>query len=125
MILSQVLESVDLTTAHTILTLLGAAVCLYVMALTSYENEDINDPTLVRWGRRIGMGSISLALLWSLNYSMVKQWQPWPPELALIAALIFVFTNRAFAIHCKIRREGRNHLPSERSRLSTHVRAGR
>jgi cell division protein FtsW (lipid II flippase) len=114
--LDQALERLDLTTLHTVLTLVGALMALYVMQLTSHEREDDVDPSWLRWVRRGGLGAIALALLWSLNYSETKSWQPWPPEIALIIAIILTLIVRAAAIHARIWREG-----SRRRRSSTPV----
>lgn len=104
MSIDRLLESVDLTSVHTFLTIAGMLLALFVMQQTGHGNEDRDDPPLVRWGHRVSLGSIALALLWSLSYSMTKNWQPWPPELALIMATIAVLSFRALAIHFHIRR---------------------
>jgi hypothetical protein len=104
--LSQALERFDLTQIHTALTLIGAGLALYVMQLTSHEHEDISDPAWLRWCRRLYLGGIALALLWSLSYSETKSWQPWPPEIGLILAVIGMLVVRAVAIHTRVWREG-------------------
>lgn len=104
--ISQVIDRMDLTTVHTILTLVGAFLALYVMQLISFEHEDIVDPAWLRWFRRIYLGGGALALLWSLDYSETKSWQPWPPEVGLILAWIGMLVGKAAAIHARIRREG-------------------
>lgn len=115
MSIDQVLEGHDLSTLHTILTLLGFGLTLYVMQLTSHENEDISDPPWLRWGRRMALGLVALALLWSLSYSETKRWQPWPPEMMLVLGVIGIMAVRAVAIHLRIRREGRRRFPVELS----------
>lgn len=101
------LETTDLTSSHTILALFGAGLSVYVMALTSYEREDINDPVWLQWFRRLYLGMGALALLWSISYSTTKGWQPWPPEVCLILAWISMLSGRTAAIHIRIWREGR------------------
>lgn len=106
------LEGLDLTTVHTILTIAGMFLAVYVMQLTSHVNEDHNDPLVLRWGRRASLASVALALLWSLSYSQTKGWQPWPPELALVVSVIAILGVRAIAIHARMRRDGiRRALP--------------
>lgn len=107
------LEGLDLTTLHTILTIAGMFLAVYVMQLTSHVNEDHADPPTVRWFNRASLAGIGLALLWSLSYSQTKNWQPWPPEIALILAVIIMLGARAIAIHARIRRVGiRRALPT-------------
>lgn len=103
--LAQTLDRLDLTTAHTVLALLGAGLALYVMQLTSHVEEDRVDPVWLQWGRRLCLAAIALALLWSLSFSVTHSWQPWPPELALIIALNAIFIVRATAIHLRLRRD--------------------
>lgn len=106
MSIDRFLEAADLTSVHTFLTIAGALLALFVMNQTSHLDEDKDDPFVVRWGNRISMGGIALALLWSLSYSQTKNWQPWPPELALIVGVIAWLAFRALAIHFHLRREG-------------------
>jgi len=111
--IDRLLESFDLTVIHTILTIAGMLLAIYVMQLTSYVNEDFKDPWHIRWSRRASLAFIALALLWSLSYSQTKSWQPWPPEVALIMAIIMMMAVRAFAIHARLRRDGlRRALPT-------------
>lgn len=108
MSIDQVIEGRDLSTLHSLLTLIGAGLAIYVMQLTSHEHEDAVDPAWIRWGRRFVLGCIALAFLWSLNYAQTKSWQPWPPEIMLVLAVIGQLAVRAAAIHLRIRREGSN-----------------
>lgn len=104
--LSQALEHLDLTGIHTAVALIGTGLSLYVMALTSHEKEDINDPLWLQWFRRVYLGTGALTLLWSLSYSTSKGWQPWPPEIGLMLAWIGMLVGRTAAIHLRIAREG-------------------
>jgi len=116
--IDRLLESSDLTTLHTILTIAGMFLAVYVMQLTSYVNEDHRDSVTLRWGRRASLMFIALAFLWSLSYSQTKGWQPWPPEVALILAIITMMAVRAIAIHARIRRDGvRRALPHAAVRI--------
>lgn len=111
--IDRLLEGADLTAAHTLLTIAGMLLAVYTMQLTSHVNEDHDDPWALRWGRRVSLAGIALALLWSLYYSQDKGWQPWPPYLALIVAVIAMLSVRVIAIHARIRRDGiRRALPT-------------
>jgi hypothetical protein len=100
-------EVADLQRCHLILALSGAILSVYVMSLTSYEQEDRVDPKWLQWTRRVGHAMTALALLWSVNYMESHQWQPWPPLLLLILSVNITMAVRAIAIHCRIWREGR------------------
>lgn len=100
------LEGIDLTYVHTVLCLFGALLAVYLMQLTSHEAEDGVDPPLLRWLRRLSLAAVALALLCSVLYSDARGWQPWPPHLALIVAVIMVLGIRTLAIRARIRRDG-------------------
>lgn len=104
--IDRLLEGFDLTAVHTFLTIAGMLLAVYLMQLTSSVDEDHDDPWILKWARRASLASIALALLWSLSYSQTKSWQPWPPEVALILAIIGMMGVRAIAIHARIRRQG-------------------
>jgi hypothetical protein len=104
--IGQALEGVDLIRAHTLLTLVGAMLAVYVMSLTSYEHEDAKDPTWLRWARRSVLAMMAWSFLWSLSYSETKNWQPWPPEILMLLSMIGYLGVRASAIHARIWREG-------------------
>lgn len=104
--IDRLLEGVDLSAVHTILTLAGMFLAVYLMQLTSHADEDHDDPPALKWCRRAALAAIALALLWSLSYSQTKSWQPWPPEIALIFAIIAMMGVRAVAIHARMRRQG-------------------
>ena len=121
--LTQILDRLDLFSIHAVLTLAGALMAIYVMQLTSHEHEDNVDPPVIRWIRRVAYGAITLSLLWSLNYSEAKSWQPWPPEIALIVSVILILVVRAAAIHARIRREGhRRDSPASSNSVLNRIR---
>jgi hypothetical protein len=113
----KVLEGIDWMTVHVFLSFFAGTLALYVMGLTGYVHEDAADPYWVQWLRRIGLGGLSLSLLWSVNYSQTNMWQPWPPDLALIFALIVILTVRVIGIHSRIWRETHHILPRPRSKI--------
>jgi len=100
------LENFDLSGVHTALTLLGAALAIYVMALTGYEHEDEHDPVWLQWARRLVLVAMAWSCLWSLSFSESRNWQPWPPDLMMLMAMIGYLGVRASAIHARIWREG-------------------
>lgn len=105
MYLNQILEHHDVSWMFTLLTLTAFFLALYVMNLTSSINEDAHDPPWIRWLRRASLAAVALSMLWSLGYSVTMGWQPWPPMIGLLAAVIMMLLVRALAIRAKIRRE--------------------
>lgn len=88
----RLLEAQNLTTAYVLITLIG--VCLAVVAMQVSWNEAVSrgiDPPSAMNLRRLSFVLIALAMLWSLNYAEQKGWQPWPPLLAIVAALDLYF----------------------------------
>ena len=98
------LEGVDLTSIHTIFSLIGALLAAYTMQLTSHL--DIGDPWILRWLRRGMLAGLSLAMLWTVSYSATKQWQPWPPDLAVIIAISGMLLLRIVTVHMAMMRRG-------------------
>ena len=117
MAIDRILESVDLSGAYTIFSLAGALLAVYVMQITRYEAEDRADPPFLRNARTAGLATLALMFLWSLTYSEVRQWQPWPPALGITIALDALMLIRVFAIKARIRRLGRyRDAPSVRAK---------
>lgn len=104
--IEHLLEGIDLTGLHTMLTVAGSLLAVYVMQLTHYEAEDFVDPWIVRKMRRFSLALIALAFLWSAAFSLSRQWQPWPPEILLIFAIDLALVIRMVAIWARIKRTG-------------------
>ena len=105
----QRLEGLDLSTLHTVLCLVGALLAVYQMQLISHEHEDHVDPKFLQWGRRISLMLLAISLLGLVLYADARQWQPWPPQIGLVLAVIAMLGVRILAIHARIRRD-RTHL---------------
>ncbi len=113
------IDATDWTRAYVVLTILAALLIVYVMNLTSYEQEDQCDPRWLQWGRRTGYLVTAGALLWSLIYMQNHSWQPWPPSVLLIVGIIVGASVRVIAIHLRIKREGSRRRPAELPRASS------
>ena len=109
LILDHIMEGTDLSDVHAVLAFLGALLTILVMQTTSYVNEDRHDPQWVSWGRRASYAFIALALLWAWSYSEMREWQPWPPELALIAGIATLMSIRLVGMILHIRKRRRRH----------------
>jgi hypothetical protein len=48
---------------------------------------------------------LALSLLTLVLYSDARQWQPWPPQIGLVLAIIVMLGIRVLAIHARIRRD--------------------
>lgn len=112
--LEQVLDRIDqldLTRLHNVVAFLGVMMSVYVMMLTSYEQEDRADPLWLQWSRRLALATVATGYLWSLSYSSSRKWEPWPPEIMLMFGILFVMGVRGIAIHLRIWREGHRAFP--------------
>lgn len=101
----RLLDAVDLRSAHAILTFIGVMASVFVMQSIGRLTEQ-GEPKLLAWFRRLILTLLSLAMLWSLSYSQMKQWQPWPPDVAVIAATDAILVLWAVTIRLRIRRWG-------------------
>jgi len=101
----QRLEGLDLSTIHTVLCLIGALLAVYQMQLISHKHEDLVDPIWLRWGRRFALLAVALSLTLLVLYADARQWQPWPPQIGLVLAVIMTLGVRILAIHARIRRD--------------------
>jgi hypothetical protein len=100
------LESIDLTLVHFILGGAGTLLSVYAMKLIDWEAEDDVDPQWQRLLRRIGYVLMAWGMLWSLDYSFLRGWQPWPSELLTIFAIDIVMFTRIMGIKSRIWRDG-------------------
>lgn len=105
MYLNQILERSDVSLLFTLLTLAAFFLALYVMQLTSSQHEDSADSLLIQWLRRASLAGVALSMLWSLGYSVTKQWQPWPPTIGLLIAVVLMLIVRVAAIHARMHRD--------------------
>lgn len=103
--MGHLIESVDLRAAHVALTFFGVVASVFVMQLVEQLTE-YGEPILLAWFRRLLLTLLSLALLWSLAYSQVKQWEPWPPDVAVIAAIDAIMILWCVTIRLRMRRWG-------------------
>lgn len=107
MTVNRLLEGYDLSGIYTVIALLGVLLAVYVMQKTRYEAEDRADPVWLRNLRTGSLGLLALGLLWSLSYAEAREFQPWPAQVLMVAALDLLFAIRALAILIRVRREGR------------------
>lgn len=87
--------TLDLTSPFIILSVLGASLCMYVMQKTWHDEVAMLDPPPLRWLRRSAMTLLALSLCWEVLYLLQMQWKPYPPLVALVAALDLLFAVRA------------------------------
>lgn len=101
--LDHVLEGFDLSIVHTILTAIGFFLTILVMQLTGHV--DLFEDWRHRWSRRSALAVLALSLLWSLSWSETRLWQPWPPDLLTLAALIGIMSLWAVSLIRKRRQQ--------------------
>jgi hypothetical protein len=118
-IFDRFLEGIDLSGFHSLICIFGALLAVYVMQLTHHEEEDAADPWIIRNSSRIALTMIAIALLWSVYYSLGRNWQPWPPQILLVMGIDFALALRVSAIWARIGRDrlrGRARLEKAKSR---------
>lgn len=104
--LSDFVDSIDLSGAHTLLAIYGGLLAIYVMQKTRYEAEDQCDSKFVRITRTIALAALSGALFWSLTWRDSHDWHPAPPIMLMMLALDALLTVRVLAIWARLRRTG-------------------
>ncbi len=97
--INHLLDQINLVPLHTILTLFGVLISLYVMNLTSHYHEDRGDPAWLQWSHRGGLALLALTFLWMLTYGRGKDWSPWPPMVALEFIIDSMLVLRAITVH--------------------------
>lgn len=101
------LDRVDLTGVHITVTLAGMLLSVYASHMMWQDNESNRDGPLIQYGRRIMYPLLALAFLWALDYSHVKGWTPWPPNVAIIIAMDFIIIMRILALRQRQRENSR------------------
>lgn len=95
---SAISGTLDLTSPFIILSVLGAALCMYVMQKTWHDEVARLDPPSLRWLRRSAMTLLALCLCWAVLYLLKTETKPYPPLVALIAVIDLLFAVRAVTL---------------------------
>jgi uncharacterized membrane protein AbrB (regulator of aidB expression) len=98
------LVGVDLNGIFAALSMIGTMLSAALMQVTWHSEGAYNDSMWLRWIRRFAIMCIGLALAWTLSYSLAREWQPWPPMVALVLALNVNFAIRIVTIKLRERR---------------------
>ena len=75
------------TSVYLALLLLGAMEIVWCMQLVARAEFVINDPPTIRWARRLSLLLTGMGLLWAIRYCIDRKWQPWEPDVMLVAGL--------------------------------------
>ena len=92
------IDRLDLSGVHIVATFTGMLLSIFASQAMWLDPESRRDCLLVRLGRRVMYPVLALSFLWSLDYSHVKGWQPWPPTVAIIIAMDFIIAMRIVAL---------------------------
>ena len=88
-------ESLDLRSAHWIVSFIGVFLCVFAMQSWSHGIVDVDNKfPIINGMRRVSLWLMALSFLWGLGYvEQHPKWQPWPPDLfAIIVVDIFLST---------------------------------
>lgn len=118
--LTDYLDACNLTAIHSIASLFGVLMCLYVAQITSHFQEDKSDPWLLQQATRIALFVLALTFLWQFMYSYNTGWQPWPPAIAMNIAIDFALVVRAFAVKLAQKRRAFDKFPVGQRRVSSN-----
>lgn len=81
-------DSFDWTSVHFTLCFVGAILCLYVMKLFSTGALHVDGECFISHVlRRSSLVTLALSMCWAMTYSTNKGWQPWPPDVFVVAAV--------------------------------------
>lgn len=105
-------EVMDLNPLFYALGWAGAFLSVILMQVVWHSRETTNDPLLMRWLNRLALTIFALSLAWAMNYATSKGWQPWPPLVAVIAALDFYFLIGIVTVHLRTIHRQRQRPPS-------------
>jgi hypothetical protein len=101
MALDHLFERVDLSGAFAAAVLLGAVLAVYLMQVSWQSDIERGDPTWLRYLRRTSLMGLALAFIWALSYSLSKNWQPWPPFLAVVVSADLYLAVRVITLHLR------------------------
>jgi hypothetical protein len=87
--IDRLLEGVDLSALFAAVVLLGAGLSIYLMQISWQSDVERGDGTWLRYLRRAALTTIGLSFVWTLSYGLTKNWQPWPPVVAIIMSFDF------------------------------------
>jgi len=87
------LDGLDLSQVHFWLCFVGVLLCVYFMQIMNATKLLVpGDGSASYHIRRVGLACLALALCWASIYSTTKGWQPWPPDVLIIAMVDVLLT---------------------------------
>lgn len=115
MLLDRILNGIDLSAVHGVLTFIGLFATVYVMQL-SHLSIAAQQPQWLQILSRVGLVFLAWGMLWSLSFSFQKDWEPWPPQLLVYLAVDIIMVSRATMLRMKQKRiEAEVHARSYRA----------
>lgn len=82
------LDTADLVSLHFIACAMGVLLCLFVMQAIATEVIKFENECAISYAtRRAALGLVALSMVWAMSYAARTGWQPWPPDLAIIASV--------------------------------------
>lgn len=84
------LDQFDLVPIQIVLSISGALLSMWYIQLPT--TLITGESRLLFCARRSGVALIAGGLLWSVSYGYYREWQPWPPYLAVLAGINLALT---------------------------------
>jgi hypothetical protein len=102
--LDRIADGVNLSILHATLTFIGLVATVYVMQMAHAVAEKDRQTEWVLWLGRGGLALLMWGMLWSLSFAFQKEWQPWPPQLLVYAAVDIIMIARGLSLHNHMKR---------------------
>lgn len=117
-LITQAVQTQDLTGPFTLLSFTAALLALFVMQATWNDALSQTDPVWLQWARRLSYVGLILAMMWVLLSMDDHGWVPTPPVFGLLLSLNLMFFVRALNLFHH-RNDAENH-PEAIRRMSRH-----
>lgn len=104
-----------ITTAYTLLVLIGIVLLVWMMALIYHGFFIRFDPPQIRFARRAALAIMGVALCWDTSFAFDTTWVPWPPDVMLLTGLDLYFGIAIVSAYRRMRLESETTSPPARS----------
>lgn len=98
-------HDIDLVPFHFMLSVAGVTLCLWVMQLSGNNRIAKGEAPCLRVTRRVGIALVATGMLFSVRYSFIQGWQPWPPTIILYLGIDMALLATVISAHRRMQKE--------------------